>query len=256
MHEIDGVTIPFQDTLNIMNGLNYAQFLEAILRIAYYKKENSDQAGNPDGFKNTLESMFADAELDLKKRAKSDEVLQKMLDLAQQSFFEENFELLGGIFSDKGMLRSDGYLELAKQDFVGVMKDAGILIIQKAEKADKKNEEKKNDEGNEVARKFDEMDVREAIKGTNSFDDEQLSFMDFLEALVKIADVYPFNEEEQANMVTFEMKMMFFTQKLEDKFNGLKENFRASLDTRAMEFHFQPRVVVDEEDDDEFDMDG
>ena len=75
MLEIDGVTIPFQDTLNIMNGLNYAQFLEAILRIAYYKKDNSDQAGNPEGFKNTLESMFADAELDLKKKAKSDEVL-------------------------------------------------------------------------------------------------------------------------------------------------------------------------------------
>lgn len=42
MHEIDGVTIPFTDTLNIFNGLNYAQFLEAILRIAYYKKDNSD----------------------------------------------------------------------------------------------------------------------------------------------------------------------------------------------------------------------
>lgn len=24
MHEIDGVTIPFQDTLNLLNGLNYA----------------------------------------------------------------------------------------------------------------------------------------------------------------------------------------------------------------------------------------
>jgi hypothetical protein len=42
MHEIDGVTVPFTDTLNIFNGLNYAQFLEAILRIAYYKKDNSD----------------------------------------------------------------------------------------------------------------------------------------------------------------------------------------------------------------------
>lgn len=42
MHEIDGVQIPFADTLNVMNGLNYAQFLEAILRIAYYKKDNSE----------------------------------------------------------------------------------------------------------------------------------------------------------------------------------------------------------------------
>ena len=74
MNDIDGVTIPFVETLNIMNGLNYAQFLEAILRIAYYKKENGDQAGNLDGFKNTLETMFDDADLDIKKKAKADPI--------------------------------------------------------------------------------------------------------------------------------------------------------------------------------------
>ena len=42
MSEIDGVQIPFCETLNSMNGLNYAQFLEAILRIAYYKKEHGE----------------------------------------------------------------------------------------------------------------------------------------------------------------------------------------------------------------------
>lgn len=59
-----------------MNGLNYAQFLEAILRIAYWKKNNSDQASNPEGFKNTLEAMFSESELDIKKNAKSDEILK------------------------------------------------------------------------------------------------------------------------------------------------------------------------------------
>jgi hypothetical protein len=73
MIEIEGVNIPFVDTLNVMNGLNYAQFLEAILRITYYKKDASpEQRNNPDGFKNTLEAMFADADLDLKKRARND----------------------------------------------------------------------------------------------------------------------------------------------------------------------------------------
>lgn len=76
MQEIDGISLPFSDTLNIMNGLNYAQFLEAILRIAYWKKENSDQDANHDGFKNTLETMFADSELDIKKNAKNDEVMK------------------------------------------------------------------------------------------------------------------------------------------------------------------------------------
>lgn len=78
MMEIDGVKTPFADTLNIDNALNYAQFLEAILRIAYYKKNESDQAGNVDGFKNTLESIFAETELDLKKRQKVDPVLEKV----------------------------------------------------------------------------------------------------------------------------------------------------------------------------------
>ena len=62
-----------------MNGLNYAQFLEAILRIAYWLKDNSAEKTNEDGFANTLESLFADAEFDIKKKAKSDEVIGLML---------------------------------------------------------------------------------------------------------------------------------------------------------------------------------
>ena len=38
MHEIDGVTIPFTDTLNIFNGLNYAQFFSKYTN--YFIKSN------------------------------------------------------------------------------------------------------------------------------------------------------------------------------------------------------------------------
>ena len=56
MEEIDFVQIPFQDTMNVNNNLNYAQFLDALLRIGYYKKENSNKfKGAPNGFKDTLE---------------------------------------------------------------------------------------------------------------------------------------------------------------------------------------------------------
>ena len=37
--EIDGVVMPVDDTLSIKNGFNYAQFLEALLRIGYLKAE-------------------------------------------------------------------------------------------------------------------------------------------------------------------------------------------------------------------------
>jgi hypothetical protein len=53
LQEIDGVTMPVEDTLNIKNGLNYAQFLEAILRIAYWRSENE---GIP--YKQAIESIF------------------------------------------------------------------------------------------------------------------------------------------------------------------------------------------------------
>jgi len=45
-------------------------------------EETTWQAGNQDGFKNTLEAIFADAELDLKKRQKADPILAKVVDLS------------------------------------------------------------------------------------------------------------------------------------------------------------------------------
>jgi hypothetical protein len=263
MHEIDGVNIPFADTLNIQNGLNYAQFLEAILRIAYYKKEHSDQAGNPEGFKITLETMFADAELDLKKRMKSDPILNSIVTLSNQGTFKEYFDILGAVFHEKGMNKGD-HLEISKGDFISVLKDANILIIPKVEKAPeegkgdkgKKPDPKKEEEGKEApARKFDEMDVKEAITASQSFDDDQLGYIDFLEAIIRIAHVFPFNEEELADMVTFEMKVQYFVQKLDAKYKNLKDIFSTGLTKNTETKDYRPRIVVDEDSASEGDMD-
>ena len=143
MKEIDGFT-GFQDTMYLMNGMNYAQFLEAILRIAYWKKDNNpDHANSHDGFKNTLETMFADAELDLRKRQKADDAVNELVDLANQGFWKDNFSLLGAIFNDKGIQRNIDHFELSKNDFVALMKDAGCIIKPKA--ADKEEEKKGDD---------------------------------------------------------------------------------------------------------------
>jgi len=42
LHEIDGIYVPIDDTLNVKGGMNYAQFLSALLRIAYIKAEQSN----------------------------------------------------------------------------------------------------------------------------------------------------------------------------------------------------------------------
>lgn len=109
LHEIDGFVTPIQEMLNIFNGMNYAQFLEAILRIAYYKKDNSDQAGEHDGYKNTLENMFAESNLDLRKRTQRDEALLKIQDLARNRYLEEKFHLLASVYDSVSLLKDEGY---------------------------------------------------------------------------------------------------------------------------------------------------
>ena len=52
--------------------------------------------------------------------------------------------------------------------------------------------------------------MKEAIAPCQSFDDDQMGYVNYLEALVRIASAYPFNEEELADMVSFEMKVLFF----------------------------------------------
>jgi hypothetical protein len=152
-----------------------------------------------------------------------------MYELAHQNFFEENFDLLASIFSEKGMPKAD-HLELSKADFVLLLKDAKCLIIPKpqpkeaAAKGDKKEEEKKKEE-QAPTRKFEEADVYAAIKPTCSFDEDQLNYVDFLEALVRVANAFPFTEDELADMVTFEHKLMWFIQRLEEQYKSLKDMF-------------------------------
>ena len=42
---------------------------------------------------------------------------------------------------------------------------------------------------------------------------------------MRISAVYPFTEEELADMVSFEMRVMYFIGKLEGKYKNLKDAF-------------------------------
>ena len=46
LYEIDGMFSPVDDTLNIKGGMNYAQFLSAILKIGYLKADESNDQSN------------------------------------------------------------------------------------------------------------------------------------------------------------------------------------------------------------------
>ena len=153
--------------------------------------------------------MFADVELDVKKKAKQDQVLACMLDLSHSGFFAQNFDLLGGIFNEKAIPKQDNHQEMTKNEFIALLKECDLLIIPKKKsgeeaggggsnakggKDDDKGKDAKKEEEKEPEVQFDETDVEKAIQEVHSFDDDQLGYVDFLEALVRVAHAYPFKE--------------------------------------------------------------
>lgn len=96
--------------------------------------------------------MFADVELDIKKKIKHDVVLASMYELSTSGFFAQNFNLLGGIFSDKAIAKPNHHFEMAKPDFIHLLKECNLLIIPKKKAGgddnakDEKGKEKKEEE--------------------------------------------------------------------------------------------------------------
>jgi len=195
-----------------------------------------------------------------------------MLDLGHDGFWADQYPLLAAIFTEKGMPRGDLH-ELSKNDFVLIMKECGLIIVAKssgdepkkdakgskggkgapADKPPAEGEEKKEAE----VVKFDESDFMTTIASVCAFEDDQLGYVDFLEALVKIAEVYPFSEEQLAELVNFELKMQFFLQAMDEKYKKIKDDFHTRMnDPSGEDLKYQPRIVVDEDDDEDFDMDN
>ena len=142
LHEI--IHLPLTDTLNVKNGLNYSLFLESIIRIAYYKLQDSEYEGQEDGYRNMIEQIFNEGNIELKKRMMDDRLLSELYSTDNCKVFYEHFSLLAAIFSSKGMLHLETFLELQKEEFMNILIESGILI-------EGKEEEEK---GGELKKKF------------------------------------------------------------------------------------------------------
>lgn len=261
---IDGVLLPVEDTLNIKNGMNYAQFLEAILRIAYIKSEEN---GAP--FKTTLDRIFQNANIDIGKRQEVDSFLN-------QFYSEENIEeciqaedLLCAIFCTKASNRNNTYLELEKQSLVQILKDAGIIkvpVLKKAESktegskkgknpapAEKSKEEAAPKETNEEQVTFTEMDCLAAIAEVESFDNQMLGYFEYLECLMRIAVKYKSNAEWEAIHTSATQRLFWLIGELEKKFAVLIGPFAQEREQLEKQKVYQPRAVVDDDQNDESD---
>ena len=90
-----------------------------------------------------------------------------------------------------------------------------------------------------------------AIKNVSTFDPDHLDYYNFRECIVRFAKAQPWNEEEEKECPDFGSKIEFVCKKIEakyldddftmDNFTKLREHFEA-------ERHYQPRIVVDDEE--------
>lgn len=246
LSDIDGVERIVEDTLNIKNGLNYAQFLEALLMIAHLKTKQA--GGSPENateftniYKETLEGIFSNQLFDISKRVQADPLLEKVFNEENNKVFFEHQIMLQAVFDKFALNRMNTYKELHKDGFIEVLRDSEILILPRkleAEKPTKGKAGKSKGAKDEEARKaeeakkaeldkkeniqlFEEADAMAAIEKVCSFEHNMMNFYGFLEALIRISEVYPFSTEQLATELTQQgSKVDFLCAKFENKFGA------------------------------------
>jgi len=183
--------------------------------------------------------MFSDAEIDVSKRQQRDPLLIQVYNADCNDVFFVYIDVLSAIFSLRGLDRSNTYVELDKKEFMHVLDEAKLLIKprQKTKEEEKKErettkkggavEQKKVEEVPQVQETlFLEKDVERAIEGVCSFERDQLSFFDFLEAIIRVVDAYPFTNEQRDTMPSFSERLRWFCKSLEDEFGKTVEHMQ------------------------------
>jgi hypothetical protein len=137
LREVEGIGHIVEDTVHNRNGFNYAQFLESLLRIGYVKAEASGDSSNQ-AFKNALDAMFQNPNIDISKRIEYDPILKLVYNEDVIATFKDNEELLCAIFSEKATSPGDTYPQLHKREFIHLLLDAELLILPKPTKQEEK----------------------------------------------------------------------------------------------------------------------
>ena len=263
LHEIDGMNVPVDDTLNIRGGMNYAQFLSALLRIAYIKKDQSGDTSNQ-AYKNALDLMFQNSSIDIQKRQIHDPDLQTVYEHSVLQKFLIYEEPLCALFSAKAVKLGDTYLQMHKQEFINILGEIGLLIYpkEKSPEEEKKIKEVREKQATgqqitpeqaamiqETSNVFGDQEVAQVIGTVSSFDPEYLDYYNFLECVVRVAKARPWNEEEVAEMPSFDTKLEKILNSFEEKFhNEVTPIFENQRETFERERRYQPRVVVDDDE--------
>lgn len=254
----DKIRMPVDDTLNIKNGLNFAQFLECILQSAYFKLNEAGRTQEEDAYGDTLQKLFQTATNEIKHRAADDFLSAELYSAESQKVFYDNYGLLAAIFQNNTTGDPHISLRMTIPELIYILKEAGIVL----EEPEEELEEEEGEDAPPVL-KFYEEHARDALSGldlleTGDDDGECLTYVDFLESLLRIGHAYPF-EVAGADLPNIEAKLTWVVDKLEQAYGPLIEGFMAHLEERDQAMNFQCKmVVVDEkrEDDDELSSEG
>lgn len=107
----------------------------------------------------------------------------------------------------------------------------------------------------ELKKKFTNQGVTLSIANVSSFDSTSLTYIDFLDCLIRLTSQYPFSEEERHAYNAMDLKLSYIIKKLEAKYGNLVEGFVEQLKKKNKEMNYQPKCVVDDEGEDEEDDD-
>lgn len=251
--QLDTLIIPPpENVLNIKNGLNFAQFLEAILRIVDIKAKNSDQPDNEETYRLLLQQIFQDATMAIKHKSEEDPLIAELYTPRSVELFNANYGLLAGIYHQKAINKSGIGLGMSYEDFYTILEEAGM-----AQAEESKEELKEGEIG-----KISKQTVLKALRGIEVYDGDQddendpkmLLYVDFLDAIVRTAAYFPFNDHEE--YATMDEKPMYIVEKLNDKFASVKEPFIKSLEQKDKDMKFVCKMVINDESDNEGEYDG
>lgn len=224
------------------NGLNYSMFLESIIRIAYHKLEEEGHFDSESAYKNILEQMFNESNIELKKRMMDDRLLSELYSHDNANVFFQHATLLSAVFSARATLQLENFLELSKEDFMGILIESGIL-----------NEKIEDPQASEIRKKFTGENIMTAIAHTGTFDRNYLTYVDFLECLIRVAAMYPFSEADRVHFQSMDSKLEFVIGQLSEKYAAIVGPFIEIMAKRENEQRYVPRIVIDDDMDDEYD---
>lgn len=239
LHEL--IRLPLQDSLSIKNGINYAQFLETIVRTAYHKMEENGETEVDGAYKNVLEQMFNDGNIELKKRMMEDRLISELYSHDNCKVFYEHATLLAAVFTNRSVDQLENFSELPKETFMQILIESGILT------------DKQEETQGEIKRKFNAENIMATIHNTGSFDQNFLSYVDFLDCLVRVAYIYPFPDSDKGQVVPMDQKLQVIIGKLNEKYGGIVTPFIEQMAKKEQEMNYQPKLVVDDEADDDYD---